>query len=77
MLEAIEKARRFTFKKDEKVSKTFGLRAIKRFEKVNNVIFDPFNQWHVLKITCNGPHERFFRRMKFAKDDYFKAKKWL
>lgn len=51
-------------------SMTDGLRVIKRFERVNNVEFNPRNRQHLDTVKNNGQHENFFRRARKA----FKAK---
>jgi hypothetical protein len=55
MLKAIKEASGGT-------SKTYGLRAIRRFEKVNNCAFNPCNKEHIFKVSDCGSHERFFRK---------------
>ena len=41
-------------------SRTFGLRAIKTFERVNGFQFDPFNKEHTSKVCGAARHEHFF-----------------
>lgn len=43
-------------------SKTNGLRAIKRFERINLMGFDPLNPRHLAIIAGCGEHEDFFRK---------------
>ena len=64
MLKAINKAREPVWNFDKPVSKTYGLRVIRRFEKVNRTRFDPFDSLHVEMCTGHGNHEQFFRRIK-------------
>lgn len=63
MLKAINLARSES-SLNPKSSMTDGLRVIRRFEKINNIKFDPFNKTHLNKIAYNGSHESFFRSMK-------------
>ncbi len=63
MLKAIDKARSGT----PKYSKTDGLRVIKRFEKVNNVKFDPYSSTEVMIITGRAKWEFFFRKLNNLK----------
>lgn len=58
MMKAIDKARDCG---DCKYSKTDGLRAIKRFERVNGISFNPFNKYHIEAISGSAGDERFFR----------------
>jgi hypothetical protein len=50
-------------------SKTDALRAIRRFEEVNGVRFNPFNESHVGKVSGCGTHEHFFRAGKVVIDN--------
>ena len=45
-------------------SKTYGLRCIRTFERVNDVVFDPFDKSHVDCISGMANHEEFFRKAK-------------
>ena len=65
MLRAIDLARKpDTFWDGKRYSKTYGLRVIKTFERVNGVPFDPFNGEHLSLIEGNAHHEHFFRTGK-------------
>lgn len=57
MLAAIDKAAAETslFKGS---SKTYGLRAIRRFEEVNKRPFDPFDSYHCSIVHGMGVHEK-------------------
>lgn len=61
MMEAIKLAQATTFGVGKLSSKTDGLRAIRRFEKINKVKFDPFSTVHTRFVTGCGIHEEFFR----------------
>jgi len=62
MLKAIDKAREPVFIGEEWQSKTNGLRVIRRFERVNNTTFDPFDKRHLELIHGCASHESFFRK---------------
>jgi hypothetical protein len=68
MLNAIEYARKNVFDKNLS-SKTDALRVIRRFEKVNNCVFNPFDKIHLEYIAGCGTHENFFRAIKLAQKD--------
>jgi len=63
MLKAIDLARQPIWDFNKLESKTNGLRVIKRFERVNKVKFDPFNNDHLDLIYGNASNESFFRSM--------------
>jgi hypothetical protein len=65
MLNSIERARENTIYKN-KMSRTDGLRVIKRFEKVNGITFNPFCAAHNEKIRGCANNESFFRAVKLA-----------
>ena len=44
-----------------KHNRTDGLRVIKRFERVNECVFDPFDRYHVGVISGHADKEHFFR----------------
>jgi hypothetical protein len=44
-----------------KPSKTYGLRTIKSFERVNGMKFNPFNETHIDRIAGMASHEALFR----------------
>lgn len=44
-------------------SRADGLRAIRRFEKVNQVAFDPHNSTHLMKISGCARYESLFRKL--------------
>jgi len=69
MWRAIRKAQRNVWNPKRKSSRTDAMRAIKRFEEVNGIEFDPFNHLHLDRIDGCGKHENFFRAMRiiFAK----------
>jgi len=50
--------------KGEEKSITDALRVIKHFEKVNHIIFDPFNQSHLNRVRNHAADEKFFRNAK-------------
>lgn len=64
MLKAIDAARSESSGPKRKFSKTDGLRVIKRFEKVNNIAFDPFNIHHVDIVSGWGWNESMLRSLK-------------
>lgn len=64
MMKAIDHAREPFFLSEEKESKTCGLRAIRTFEKINNVEFNPHDKTYFSHICGNAHHEAFFRRVK-------------
>lgn len=64
MLKAIDKARVSVWVGGRTYSKTFGLRVIKRFQKVNKTMFDPFNKYHVDLITGHAEYEHLFWKAK-------------
>lgn len=45
-------------------SRTNGLRAIRRFEKVNGCKFNPTNPTHLMLIAGTAHHEVFFRKVR-------------
>lgn len=45
-------------------SRTDGLRAIRRFEMINEISFDPRNPTHLSQVRGCGEDERFFRKAK-------------
>ena len=59
---AITKGQKYTFS-EYMSSKSNALRAIKRFENINNIKFDPFDEYHVRTIAGCGPWEEFFRNI--------------
>lgn len=65
MMFAIKRAQTNVFDK-EPSSKTDALRAIRRFERVNNIQFNPFNKAHLNTVAGCGTHENFFRKIKLA-----------
>ena len=67
MIYAIEIARKDTWT-GRKTTSTNGLRAIRRFERVNEIAFNPFSPWHLRKIEGAGSHEDFFRKSKHLTD---------
>lgn len=48
-------------------SRTDGLRAIRRFEKINGCAFNPKDKRHVAMLRNCGEDERFFRRLRRLK----------
>ena len=60
MFKAIDLARTCPGYHEEVRRKTIGLRVIKRFEKVNNTRFDPFDTTHTAVVTSLGAFEDFF-----------------
>lgn len=64
MLKAIDIAR-IDVQTKVKTSKTYGLRAIKRFEEANEISFDPFNERHLNKIAGAGHNEELLRKAWF------------
>jgi hypothetical protein len=62
MLEAIDDARTSTWNPHHVTTRTNGLRAIKTFERVNGIAFDPFSESHRFKVSGAGIHEAFFRK---------------
>lgn len=64
MLNAINYARQPVWIGENCQSMTDGLRVIKRFEKVNNTRFDPFNSEHVDAVTGYASCESFLRKTK-------------
>lgn len=66
MLKSIEYARAKTMHVN-RMSKTNGLRVIKRFEKVNGIAFDPFNSIHNDIIYGCANDEAFFRGIKLIR----------
>jgi len=62
MLKAINKAREPVWIDEKQQSKTDGLRAIKRFERVNKTKFYPFDKRHIEMIHGNARYEHFFRK---------------
>lgn len=44
-------------------SRTDGLRAIRLFESINGVAFDPYDFWHRLKVSNMGWHFGLQRRL--------------
>lgn len=50
-----------------RMSKTDGLRVIKRFERVNRIAFDPFNATHNDTIYGCANDESFFRAIKIMR----------
>lgn len=64
MLKAIDVARDPVWIGEDRVSRTMGLRVIKRFERVNNCAFDPFNDYHVELVHGHASNELFFKKMK-------------
>ena len=63
MLKAVDTAREPVFIGEEWQSKTNGLRAIRRFERVNKTKFDPFDKRHLELIHGCASHESFFRKV--------------
>ena len=45
-------------------SRTDGLRVIKRFEKENEISFNPFDLCHIDMISGKAIHERIFRKSR-------------
>ena len=41
-----------------------GLRAIRTFEQVNGIPFDPFNRYHCSLVAGGGSHEELFRKLR-------------
>lgn len=66
MLKSIEYAREKTMHAN-RMSKTDGLRVIKRFEKVNGIAFDPFNPMHNNIIYGCANDESFFRAIRLMR----------
>jgi len=66
MIDAIELARQDTWTGIQ-TTRADALRAIKRFERINGVEFDPFCLWHLRVIKGKGSHEGFTRRAKRLK----------
>jgi hypothetical protein len=64
MMRAIDIARTDVFDSNYRASKTDGLRAIRTFERINNIDFDPFDKTHILKVSGYGHDIEFFRRAK-------------
>jgi len=66
MFKAIEAARRpgRLFRNADRGSVADGLRVIKDFERVNEIKFDPFDSYHVDKISGMATHKNFFRRAR-------------
>ena len=56
MLKAIDKAC-FEYYSGQPLSRTFGLRAIRRFEKANDIEFDPQNKQHIHMIQGQAYNE--------------------
>ena len=67
MMSAIKKAAAPVFDFEPKASKTDGLRVIRRFERVNQTVFDPFDSTHVFICSGWGSTESFFRRINHPK----------
>ena len=70
MLEAIDGARTSVWNESHRTTRTNGLRAIKTFERVNGVAFNPFDESHLLKVAGEGIDEAFFRRAKRFFSEY-------
>jgi hypothetical protein len=66
MIDAIELARKDNWTGIQ-TTRADALRAIKRFERINGVEFDPFCHWHLRVIEGKGLHEDFTRRAKRLK----------
>ena len=66
MSDAIEMARKDT-RTGRHTTRADALRAIKRFERINGVEFDPFCHWHLRVIEGKGSHEGFNRRARRLK----------
>ena len=47
-------------------NRTDGLRVIRRFEKKNDIKFNPFNDTHLSYIAGMACHESFFRAMNLT-----------
>lgn len=41
-----------------------GLRAIRRFERINKIDFNPYNKSHISTVINCGEHEWFFRKVR-------------
>ena len=52
-----------------KASKTDGLRAIRRFEKVNRTAFNPFDKYHQSIVNGCGETESLLRSLKKQIDE--------
>lgn len=65
MMKAIDIAR-ISYFLGGKSSKTDGLRVIRRFERVNGVVFDPNNSNHLSVVSGNGHNENFFRKARMV-----------
>jgi len=72
MIYAVELARKDTWT-SKKTTSTNGLRAIRRFERVNDIPFNPFDPWHLRRIEGAGSHEAFFRKSKRLIDSKIQA----
>ena len=48
-------------------TKANGLRAIRKFEEVNNIEFDPSNRSHQLVVCGRGDTMEFFRSVKIKR----------
>ena len=66
MMKAVDHAREPYFLCEEKESKTYGLRAIRTFEKINDIEFDPYDWISIKFIHGSAHHEAFFRRAKLV-----------
>ena len=69
MIKCIDKARNSAFIGDQRQSKTDGLRAVRRFERVNKIVFNPFNKEHSKLIAGNASNEAFFRKARYVLKD--------
>lgn len=67
MMKAIKQAQYNVWNKDKPASKTNGLRVIRRFEKINQIEFDPYDNFHVKTISGHGTDEAHFRRVKLLR----------
>lgn len=63
MIYAIELSRKDTWT-GRKSTSANGLRGIRKFERVNEIDFNPFDSSHLMKIEGAGSHEDFLRRAK-------------
>lgn len=65
MVSAIENAAKCSIFRSG--SMTDGLRAIRLFEEINSLPFDPFNRYHRSLTSGMGAHAGFFRRLRLQR----------
>ncbi len=69
MMRAINKATAPISSVAVRVSRSYGLRVIREFEQINDVVFDPFDLIHVDMVHGKAVHLWFSRRTKRLIDD--------